>query len=221
MHEQNEQYHTAKETIFWLSTTLHLGYSAYAMNWILTVRLRNDTFMFLVAIITMGVFITGRAFAKRQNWLKCLSVIKSEKYVDLMVEVTDDGSIRMGLRELDVEVARIETRPPKKHQKAWRKDNRRIWWKKGKPGSWLVLLLWLFFIAQLIAIVYRVGGGNGPASSPTPLPRPSAQAATLPLPGALLPGRRRWRGSTDRRCRGSCGRRTGSACPLGASREGG
>jgi hypothetical protein len=94
------------------------------------------------------VFIFAAKFSKRQNWLKCLSVIKSEGYARLMLEALDDNSIRQGLRELAAEVDKIDKRR--------QSENRMIWRKKGKPGSWVMPLLWLFFLAQLVAIAcYR------------------------------------------------------------------
>lgn len=155
MYKQNEQYHTAKETMFWLSTTLYLGFSAYATNWILTVHLRSNDFLYFIAIALVAVIFAVK-FATRQNWLKCLSVIWSEGYMDLLLETLDDDSIRRGLRELAAEVEKIEKRPSE-NRKIWRKKNRQIWREKGKPGTWIVPLLWVFFAGQQVVIAYRLG----------------------------------------------------------------
>lgn len=154
MYEQNEQYHTAKETMFWLSSTLYLGFSAYVVNWILTVHLENYSFLYVVGVALALVLIFAAKFSKRQNWLKCLSVVKSEWYAKLLLEALDDDSIRKGLRELDAEVNRM-MKKPFEDRKVWRKENRKIWLEKGKPGAWIMPLLWLFFLAQLMAIVFR------------------------------------------------------------------
>ena len=77
-----------------------------------------------------------------------------------MLETLDDDSIRRKLRELDAEIDKIEQKPPNK-RRDWRKNNRKIWREKGKPGSWVMPLVWLFFGAQIVTIAFRLVVASG------------------------------------------------------------
>ena len=112
MYKQNEQYHAAKETMFWLSTSTYLGFSVCPMKWILSYKPLHSFGFILLALVAL-VFTFAYIFSYRQNWLKCLSVVKTTWLTRIMREDFNEDQIRAELKKLEKEITRIEKAPRK------------------------------------------------------------------------------------------------------------
>jgi hypothetical protein len=146
---RNDQYHTAKETLFWLSSSAYLAFSIAVIKWLVDLPSCHSLWDHKGAIVVFLaiVFLFAEFFIIRQNRLKAESAWLNGKYTELIGKL-DEAKYRT--------YTAIEQYANKRPDMGIR-----FYLDFGRPGLWVVIVTSIFFIAQVWLVITESGRGLG------------------------------------------------------------
>jgi hypothetical protein len=142
----NDQYHTAKETLFWLSASAYLTFSIVMINWLVTTESpwrRNQPALFAFVLLVAGF---AHIFMILQNWHKARSAWRNGKFTELIALLDDEQN-----RTYSTLATYAKARPEG--------GRGRLFFTYGSPGFWVLFVTAAFFLAQ-VGLIFAVGDGG-------------------------------------------------------------
>ncbi len=140
LYTQNEQYHNIKERVVWLAGIVYLTFSVFVLRWIphhKDIWAEGNLLPKLTMTFLTLLFIVTVVFIIRQTWEKSVSVMKTNKFLDLIGELD---------QETEKITYRILINRPRKEPRFFR---------EGWSGVLILAIVLIFYSAQ---VVFLCGG---------------------------------------------------------------
>jgi len=137
LYELNEKYHDTKEHVVWLATTIYLALS------LLVIR-HSNVLLSLTSewgglILLFFVFLSTFLFIAGQTWQKCISVVKTAKFHELIEKLDDASQVTYQTIIKETDPGRFDRRDVKFFREGW-------------PGVLILFAISVFWVAQIVCL---------------------------------------------------------------------